>query len=1180
MKKRLFSIIIVLVFLVTSAAMQGVFPVTALAEDIPTPEATPEATPDSTLVNIPDQRLKNALIYQADANGDNELSQIEMASIIEIYYNVHFITDITGMEYLVNTTLINIAWNQITDISPLANLPNLREVLLHENRLENIDALLTIDSLEIVDFGGNILDPSDSNIQSVITQLQNKGVTINSLGYQRTWPSTSSPSAGIVDENLRLGLIEYGADIDGNGILSQEEMIFITDGIELGGWGINDITGLEYAHNAKYVTLGDNNIESIEALRNLGDFWFVGLSGNQITDITPFLDSGWIGELFISENFLDLDDSTTQNVIATLEGNGTNVVYEPQRLTIPEPDLDSPSAGIDDENLFNILRDWYSADYDGNGDISQDEMAFLSGGIHIQGENISSINGMEFAINLTEIGLPENNIVDISPLAGLDNVYAMDLWGNNIEEISPFLEMDSLEWLNIGNNLLNLSDPNIISDIEALQNNGVDVIDEVWDQRLIPSPVSPSAGIDDENLLQGLIDNNLDYYPDGDITQDELRVTTEDINLDGYGIEDLTGIEYLTSINKLNLNNNNISDISPVSSLVLLERLTFANNNITDINSLSNLVNLRVMTSGENDISDISVIQYMPILEVLWAGDSSISDISVFENLDSFVMLGLNNCKLTSISSLVGLDGLQLLLLQDNYLDVSENSDTMLAIENFQYNGTNVNYEPQKVLTIIVDPDPEIVDDPVEVKIVKEVVEIVVEDGTVTAEIDDSVMRAVTDDAVEYAQQVRDEAAANNEEAPDVDIVIPQMETQPEVPDASITLDTDSMQTAYENDIGLIISTTDTTIDIPASVLDTSGIDGAITITFEINEADALITNEPIFQIGGGDVLKGAIELKINVTTTSGTTQITTFDEPIKVTIQLTQADLTDVSDPNSLVVYWYNPSTGITEPMDTNFNSETLELIFTTTHFSIFILVENDTEAPVITIISPQEFEVLPVGSQLVFSAEDNFSSVDELIVTAMLDDGTDNIQITSGFIPQAGVYQLTIAAVDIAGNTSEIIREFVIYDPDGGFVTGGGWIDSPIGSYVPDPTLTGRATFGFVSKYKKGANAPTGQTTFKFKATDFEFSSSSYEWLVVAGAKAQYKGTGQINGEGNYGFMLTATDGDVFKNEKIDTFRIKIWNKETGYIIYDNKMGSDDSDELISEGTLLQGGSIIIHK
>src|SRR5918995_6503215 len=88
------------------------------------------------------------------------------------------------------------------------------------------------------------------------------------------------------------------------------------------------------------------------------------------------------------------------------------------------------------------------------------------------------------------------------------------------------------------------------------------------------------------------------------------------------------------------------------------------------------------------------------------------------------------------------------------------------------------------------------------------------------------------------------------------------------------------------------------------------------------------------------------------------------------------------------------------------------------------------------------------------------------------------------------------------------------VVFNPSAGFVTGGGWIQSPPGAYTEDPTLTGKATFGFVSKYKKGATVPDGTTEFEFNAGNLYFQSSSYQWLVVAGGtKAQFKGSGTIN-------------------------------------------------------------------
>ena len=177
-------------------------------------------------------------------------------------------------------------------------------------------------------------------------------------------------------------------------------------------------------------------------------------------------------------------------------------------------------------------------------------------------------------------------------------------------------------------------------------------------------------------------------------------------------------------------------------------------------------------------------------------------------------------------------------------------------------------------------------------------------------------------------------------------------------------------------------------------------------------------------------------------------------------------------------------------------------------------------------------------------------------------------------------GVYEIKLRVTDDDGGAQEAFFQYiVIYDPQGGFVTGGGWIDSPVGAYLANPALTGKANFGFVSKYLKGANVPTGNTEFQFKAAGLNFHSTSYDWLVVAGAKAQYKGSGKINGAGDYAFMLTATDGQQPGGGGTDKFRIKIWDKATGQVLYDNKRGgSDDIDK--ADPQAISGGSIVIHK
>jgi uncharacterized repeat protein (TIGR01451 family) len=152
------------------------------------------------------------------------------------------------------------------------------------------------------------------------------------------------------------------------------------------------------------------------------------------------------------------------------------------------------------------------------------------------------------------------------------------------------------------------------------------------------------------------------------------------------------------------------------------------------------------------------------------------------------------------------------------------------------------------------------------------------------------------------------------------------------------------------------------------------------------------------------------------------------------------------------------------------------------------------------------------------------------------------------------------------------------VFYDANGGgFVTGGGTIDVQAGSYTANPLLSGRANFGFVSKYKKGASVPDGQTEFQFQVANFNFHSEVYDWLVVAGAKAQYKGTGTVNGVAGYSFMLTATDSAINGGGTADSFRIKIWN--SGGVVFDNRLGGSD-DFAASPTQNIATGSIVIHK
>ncbi len=243
-----------------------------------------------------------------------------------------------------------------------------------------------------------------------------------------------------------------------------------------------------------------------------------------------------------------------------------------------------------------------------------------------------------------------------------------------------------------------------------------------------------------------------------------------------------------------------------------------------------------------------------------------------------------------------------------------------------------------------------------------------------------------------------------------------------------------------------------------------------------------------------------------------------------------------------------------------------------------------NENEAPVVGAITAP---AAPVAVSTPISASANFTdanAADTHTATWDWGNGTTSAGTVtesggSGTVSGAttytvpGVYELKVTVADQAGLEGNSTYQYVVvYDPSAGFVTGGGSMLSPAGAYKPNEGLSGVATFGFVSRYKKGASIPSGNTAFNFDLAGMSFASQSYEWLVVnqGGTNAQFKGSGTVNGaldpNGHaYKFMVWAGDGSP------DTFRISIWWEDASgavTVLYDN--GSNQA---------IGGGNIVVH-
>lgn len=113
---------------------------------------------------------------------------------------------------------------------------------------------------------------------------------------------------------------------------------------------------------------------------------------------------------------------------------------------------------------------------------------------------------------------------------------------------------------------------------------------------------------------------------------------------------------------------------------------------------------------------------------------------------------------------------------------------------------------------------------------------------------------------------------------------------------------------------------------------------------------------------------------------------------------------------------------------------------------------------------------------------------------------------------------------------------------------VIGAGWMNSNQGNYVLDKLLCDKMFFEF-HMIDRGLNyEPDGKVTIRYPHANMTFKSNKCEWLLLQNKTATITGTGKINNQGNFGYLLVA-------NDHPDKLRIILWDKNDGdRIVFDN--------------------------
>ena len=209
---------------------------------------------------------------------------------------------------------------------------------------------------------------------------------------------------------------------------------------------------------------------------------------------------------------------------------------------------------------------------------------------------INDLTGIQFATNLSKIDLRDNEISDLSPLAGLIHLTQLNFSRNrNISDLSPLKDLKNLEYLTFFETLV--------------------------------SDLSPVAGLINLRSIHAWDHSISDLSPLSNLTKLEY------LDFCGGNISDLTPLAGLTGLKELYLANEKVSDISPLAGSTGLTRLSLEDNDISDISPLAGLTNLKWLDVGQNDISDVSPLAGLINLKWLGIYINEISDISPLDKL-------------------------------------------------------------------------------------------------------------------------------------------------------------------------------------------------------------------------------------------------------------------------------------------------------------------------------------------------------------------------------------------------------------------------------------------------------------------------------------------------------------------------------------------------------------------
>ena len=248
---------------------------------------------------------------------------------------------------------------------------------------------------------------------------------------------------------------------------------------------------------------------------------------------------------------------------------------------------------------------------------------------------------------LKSLQLEFSTIADLTPLSGLTELTRLSLHGTPVTDVSPLAGLTALTSLSLRDCMIGDFTPisAIIPNLTEMDfdpNHTVTVIE--FSDPVLESIIRNAIGVSEGNVSDQqaaqISELSFERYND--------RPANEDIF-------DLSALRYCTGLKQLTLTNIAATDLSPLSALTELEGLSLRKSKASDYSALAALTNLNWLELAESPVTDLTPLAGLTNLEALTLCYTDATDLGPLQNMTKLFGLKLEGTPVKDYSPITAL---------------------------------------------------------------------------------------------------------------------------------------------------------------------------------------------------------------------------------------------------------------------------------------------------------------------------------------------------------------------------------------------------------------------------------------------------------------------------------------------------------------------------------------------